>query len=96
VNCQYCRVCAQIPKIAHIRNSANFPLVFFLEHVGLASRLYLQHVSGRGRGWYISAGFIFQDVSEEKKYFFEADLNIICRHGHVVIALYTIPNNICK
>jgi hypothetical protein len=26
----------------------------------------------------------------------EADLNIICRQKHVVVVLYTTPNNICK
>jgi hypothetical protein len=63
-------VSAQIPKIAHIRNSANFPLVFFLEHVGLASRLYLQHVLGRGRGLGIS---LCQEQKIFVKLFFLSD-----------------------
>ncbi len=51
----------------------------------------------KGTGLGTSAGFIFQYVSRANNiYFFQADLNIICRHGHVVIVLYTIPNNICK
>jgi hypothetical protein len=67
-DCQYCHVCVQIPQIAHIHNSANLPLVFFLEHIGLAHRLCLQHILGRGRGWAVQ--FLAYKICQEQKIFF--------------------------